>query len=157
MRRELTLRHLQAADAAALWQLLYLSVHRVGRKRYRQRQCEAWAPSTAMPDGWPERLAATTTWVAEAAGEPLGFASLERGGVVDLFYIHPGWQRRGVGSALMRQLEAEARQRDIGSLQLQASLSGLAFFERVGFMRRGMQLRRLRGRSFIQFLLYKGL
>ena len=47
-------------------------------------------------------LAQQRTWVAEADGEVVGFASLDEAeGVLDHLYLDPGSQRRGIGSALL--------------------------------------------------------
>lgn len=49
------------------------------------------------------------------------------------FFVHPDWARRGVGRLLLRKCERGARAGGFRRLELMATLTGTAFYEREGF------------------------
>lgn len=49
------------------------------------------------------------------------------------FFVHPDWARRGVGRLLLRECEKAARAGGFRRLELAATLTGIAFYEREGF------------------------
>jgi ribosomal protein S18 acetylase RimI-like enzyme len=66
--------------------------------------------------------------------EPEGRARVHR------VAVHPAVQRRGIGQALMAELEARARKRGIGSLQLDTSIGQSAaqsLYRRCGYAETG--------------------
>jgi predicted GNAT family acetyltransferase len=73
------------------------------------------------------------TWVASADGEVAGFIACEPDGHVDLAFVHPSHQGRGVARALHAEVEAEARRRRLARLFTEASLAARPFFERAGY------------------------
>lgn len=70
-------------------------------------------------------------WVAEAAGELLGFFALN-GNYIDQFFVRLGKQRQGIGTALL------AKAKDLSPILLrlytfQKNQPARAFYERHGF------------------------
>lgn len=64
------------------------------------------------------------------------FGILEPAAVLDSIGIHPEFQHRGAGAALMRQLRTDLRGLGVGRLQTEVSWRDsevLAFFQREGF------------------------
>ena len=53
------------------------------------------------------------------------------------FFVHPHYQRRGVGTRLLRALEHAAREAGTRRLRVEASLTGAPFYERHGYRRVG--------------------
>jgi GNAT superfamily N-acetyltransferase len=49
------------------------------------------------------------------------------------FFVHPDWARKGVGRMLLRECERAAGARGFRRLELMATLTGIAFYEREGF------------------------
>lgn len=66
-------------------------------------------------------------------GRPIGTARLRPSGQIGRMAVLAPWRRRGVGSALLRRLLAEAAQGDWPELFLNAQLSALPFYTRHGF------------------------
>ena len=83
--------------------------------------------------------------------------SLAPKGLVDCFYVHHAWQRRGVGRALMARLEREARQRGDRFLEADVSLTAEPFFRRVGFRLVRRQIKVYRNCAFKQAVMQKRL
>jgi len=77
-----------------------------------------------------------TCLVAEANGQIVATAGLEEDEVVT-FFVLPEEQGRGIGAALLQQLEAYARSQGITELRLDASLTGAPFYARHGFQPTG--------------------
>jgi GNAT superfamily N-acetyltransferase len=50
------------------------------------------------------------------------------------FFVHPDWARRGVARLLLRECERAARESGFRRLELMATLTGLPFYERAGFV-----------------------
>lgn len=49
------------------------------------------------------------------------------------FFVHPDWARRGIGQAILRRCEAEAKAAGFGSVELMATLPGLKFYRAFGY------------------------
>ena len=126
LEREAAIRPAIDADAGPI-ATLYLAAFRATYPfplAHTDDEVRAWVRGTLLPS--------TETWVAELAGEVVGFMSL---GVdsVDQLYVAPGWTGRGIGSRLL----ALARERRPDGLQLwtfQANAGARRFYERHGFV-----------------------
>ena len=70
--------------------------------------------------------------VAEEAGEIVGTGGLEDDELVT-FFVNPGWQGRGIGSALLSAVEAVASTRGIRELKVGSSLAGAPFYQSHGY------------------------
>jgi GNAT superfamily N-acetyltransferase len=71
------------------------------------------------------------TWVAEEAGDVVGFLSLH-GSTVEQLYVEPGRQNQGVGIALLDQAKALSPER-LELWVFQANEGARRFYERHGF------------------------
>lgn len=89
-----------------------------------------------------QQLARGDHWdVARAQGRLIAFAHsfhLEGGGVkVDKLYVHPGWQRQGVGAALIGRIAARARAQGRSHLVLRVNRhnhTAIAAYRKYGFV-----------------------
>lgn len=93
---------------------------------------EEWAE---RGDFEPESLRAREIYVAEAHGEPVGWAALiprdELGWLEDL-WIDPPWIGRGVGRLLFEHVAERARELGARRLEWEAEPNALGFYERMG-------------------------
>jgi putative acetyltransferase len=127
------IRPAQFSDAPILMRLFYDTVHRVNCQDYSQEQVDAWAPALTDQGHWQPQFLSQWTFVAEEGANIVGFCELERNGHIGCFYCHYQHQRQGVGSLLLRHLEAIALQQRINHLQTEASITAKPFFEHWGF------------------------
>ncbi|MGR3290401.1 MAG: GNAT family N-acetyltransferase [Paracoccaceae bacterium] len=86
----------------------------------------------------PALLAEHDHWVAES-NIPCGFVSLHvdpegNTGEVAALFIHPDWQRCGVGRRLWTALESTAREKGLTALHLDADPRAEAFYSGLGFI-----------------------
>jgi ribosomal protein S18 acetylase RimI-like enzyme len=80
-------------------------------------------------------------WVAEADGAIRGFACVEHEAwharlVLWFLYVAPAWRRRGVGRALLAEVERHAEARGATHVWLETSnvnVPGVAAYERLGY------------------------
>jgi len=74
--------------------------------------------------------------VAVVDGCIVGFATLLGSELEDLF-VDPGWIRRGIGRALVKDAVAVAQAQGLERIEVIANDHALEFYERVGFVRDG--------------------
>lgn len=85
----------------------------------------------------PEGLAEGRTYVAEEDGSLVGFATwIEAGGTIELedLFVHPGWMRRGVATALVNRIAGVLRARGVQRLEVTANPHALGFYNAAGFI-----------------------
>ena len=127
------IRGYQEKDAPEIVHLFYETIHSVNRSDYSREQVEAWAPEVPDAAAWHRRMAARKTLVVEENGEVVGFAELEDDGRLDTFYLRKDVVGRGVGRLLYRAVESVVRDRGLGRIFTEASITARPFFERRGF------------------------
>ena len=122
-------------DIPALLDLFANTVREVNKAHYSESQLKAWIEKgVSAPKRWEDRIHEQYFMVAERDQRIVGFASLRLDGHVDLLYVHKDFQRQGIASRLLNQLELLAAIDELNALTTEASLSGKPFFERKGFM-----------------------
>jgi GNAT superfamily N-acetyltransferase len=77
------------------------------------------------PDGW--------IIVAERDAQLCGVAMIHASHHVRLCYVRPGYERAGIGSALLHALEAYAAEHGANRVKLTSSATARAFYERHGY------------------------
>jgi GNAT superfamily N-acetyltransferase len=90
-----------------------------------------------------EMLANNEVFVAEIAGRIVGFATIiaHEGNDAELegLFVEPAEWRKGIGTALVRQIEREAAAWGANRLHVLANANVLGFYEAAGFTRIGEQ------------------
>ena len=85
----------------------------------------------------PEALAEGRTYLAEEGGSLAGFASwAEAGGITELedLFVHPGWMRRGIATALVHRIAQVTRARGVERLEVTANPDAMGFYRAAGFV-----------------------
>lgn len=129
----IALRPYRPDDAPTLAAVFHAAVHALPDDVYTPAQREAWAPTPPDASRWAARLSAAPPVVAVHGGAPVGFMTLEDDGHVDLAFVHPSHQGRGVAGALHAWVEARARGRRLGRLFGAISTAARPFFARRGW------------------------
>lgn len=156
-REDFSLRPYRESDLEAVVVLFTESVHELACYHYDAAQRDAWAPRPPDLENWRLRLASLTTLVAEAGEQLLGFICYELDGHVDLLYTAPLAARRGVASALYREVEVALAPGGVSEVFTEASLVARPFFERQGFSVTEEQYVLRRGQKFLRYAMRKSL
>jgi putative acetyltransferase len=153
----MTVRPYRAGDEKALLSLFRASVHSLASEDYSTAQLRAWAPDQMDEVAFAHRCASKTTFVAEVNGAIAGFSDFESDGHIDMLYVHPEFQRRGVARALLRHIESAAQGQGIRRLYTEASLTAQAAFLGAGFKLIVPQTVQVRGTELTNFRMEKRL
>lgn len=130
----LIIRDYQPADAVALTDIFYQTIHEVAISHYTEAQVNAWAPLPIDYAHWRERLDGRPPFVAEIDGRIVGFITLTETGYIDWTFTHKDFQGQGIASALYCHLEHAAQALRLPLLTVSASLLAKPFFEKQGFV-----------------------
>ena len=131
---DLNIRSCAEGEAPALAQVFHRAVHEGAATRYTQDERMAWSPDVPAGASWEERLGGSETVVAEQAGRPVGFMSLDMSrGYLDLAFVAPEVMGRGVAALIYAVVEGRARSAGLTRLTAEASLLAEPFFRRQGW------------------------
>lgn len=131
--QNLSFRQAHASDAPQLYQVLVTSVRTLCAGDYTQAQLETVIDNSNVE--FYERVltqGSMTIVVAEIGGSVVGFASLCRSTIGDLF-VHPLHIKQGVGTRLLNAIEMEAVLQNIKKLRVSASLTACRFYQARGY------------------------
>lgn len=117
----------------AITDVFYESVHAIDESIYSEEQKNAWAPLPRDYEAWAGRLMFKRPYLAMQDERLLGFIELDPDGYIDSMYIHPEFQRQGVGTVLYEHLLAVAQEKGFKRLRVDASWVAKPFFEGKGF------------------------
>lgn len=123
-------------DIDAIVTLFYDTVHTVNAKDYSTDQLEAWAPpgeKSMKMATWRDALGQNITYVAKINHQVVGFSDLTHQGHLDRLYVHKDYQGQGIATALMDQLEEQAKSLALFKIETDASITAKPFFERRGY------------------------
>ncbi|MDR5808242.1 GNAT family N-acetyltransferase [Caballeronia sp. LZ019] len=147
------IRPYRPSDLDGIIDLFLRAVRETASADYNEKQIEAWAQ--ADPDEWALARASRPTWVAFTDGQLAGSADLEKNGLIDMMFVHPDHQRKGVATALLARIEAEADEAGIRVLHTYSSATGREFFEYCGFTMLLARAVVVRGQRFVQLIMEK--
>ena len=157
MTDDFIIRRWTEADTEALAEVFRRSVREIASRDYRAPQIEAWAAAPGEVSAWNERMRTRVVFVAAHDRQPIGFIQYEPPDHIDMTYVHPEWQRRGVASALLAALEAEACNRKVPFLNVEASITSRPFFAAHGYEVITPQIVTARGQDFLNYRMSKKL
>lgn len=132
-----------SGDAAAVSELIRTTMRISNSADYEPRRLQKH-----MDFFSPERIEALSEvricLVAEENGRIVGTGGLEDDELVT-FFVEPGRQGGGIGSALLDAIETIAIGRGVTILRVGATLAGAAFYERHGYQPTGETLEGMAG------------
>lgn len=119
---------------------------------------EAWAPASCLTlENWQKKWDNRPPIVATCENEVAGFAELEPNGHVDCFYVHHLFQACGVGTALMQEIETQAKKTELSRIYAEVSITAQPFFKKKGFQVITQQTVNRHGVNLINFVMEKQL
>jgi putative acetyltransferase len=149
------IRRYEAADLDAVIGVFLQSIREIASHDYHAGQIDAWAQADRAV--WSRRRLDRPTWVAVIDATVAGFTDLESNGHIDMLFVHPEYQRKGVAAALLGEVERAARHQRLATLDTDASITARPFFEAQGFQVVRQQSAALRGQRLNNFRMEKRL
>ncbi len=151
------IRAFRSGDEPALFQVFYSAIHGTAAADYTPDQLNAWAPPIHDPERWGLRMCSIQPYVAEHAGQIIGYADLQADGYIDHFFVAATHARQGVGSQLMAHIHEMATMRGITQLYSHVSITAQPFFEKWGFVVHVQQSVEVRGITLTNYHMIKTL
>jgi len=129
-----SLRPFLPADLQLLSEIRFVAIEELTFEDYDEAQRRAWVSAADDEEAFAQTLEKGLTLVALIGGGPVGFISLQNGGLIDQLYVHPAVARTGVASALVEAIEKLAAARGTAMLATDASDTAKPLFEQRGFV-----------------------
>jgi|SRR5262245_23748987 len=118
-------------DADRLFELRGHSIIALATKAMSVADANTWAATLTLA-GMQQKLRELEVWIAEAGGAVVAWGAL-RGDRLEGLYTDPEFASRGIGTELLRSLEALTRERHHGAMHAEASSNALRFYLRRGY------------------------
>jgi N-acetylglutamate synthase-like GNAT family acetyltransferase len=129
----LEIRPAREGDLGEVAALHEASIWRVCGPHYSDAQIRAWVEQQSL-DRYRQLLEKRVFLVAVDCGKVVGFGAVSpEAGLLNTLYVAPDSVARGVGTALLRNLEDAARDRGATSLRLESTLNAASFYESRGW------------------------
>ncbi|OQR32375.1 GNAT family N-acetyltransferase [Pseudomonas sp. T] len=128
---ELTIRQTRSDDATAISQVIVAAVRESNGQDYPASVIES-VVANFTPARVIELLEQRLVFVALLGSEIVGTGALD-GNTVRSLFIAPQQQRKGIGQALMGQIEKAALQRGVETLLVPSSLTAESFYALLGY------------------------
>lgn len=156
--RPVVIRHYQPADSAGTLLIFLAAITRTASADYSPEQVRAWAaPDRRDPADWHRAMAARNSFVAMVDGDLSGFSDVTSDGYIDMMFVAPEYQRRGIATRLLAEAEALARAAGATELSANVSITARPLFEANGFEAVTEQHPVRRGISLTNFRMVKAL
>ncbi len=126
------LRRARLADAPAIARVMRAAIRGLAKGTYPPRQLAAWASLPALYHAWAMTAGGERYVVAERGGRLVGYAA-RRGREVTAVFVSPAHARAGIGAALLRRIEADARRAGVASAFVRAARGAVPFYEAEGY------------------------
>lgn len=123
------IREYQASDCKELTKLFYNTVHIVNAKDYTKEQLDVWATGQVDLKTWDQSLQEHFSIVAVDDNIIVGFGDIDKTGYLDRLFVHSGYQRKGIATAICNQLESAVHE----NIVTHASITARPFFEKRGY------------------------
>jgi len=128
-----SLRPYLPSDLPLLSEIRFAAIEDLTLEDYDEAQRRAWASAADDEKAFSESLEKGLTLVALIGGGPVGFISLQDGGLIDQLYVHPSVARTGVATALVDAIEKLTAARGTSTLATDASDTAKPLFEALGY------------------------
>jgi len=144
----------ERGDGQATIDIFLGAIREVASRDYSPAQIAAWA-KVDDPEVWARYRASRPTWLAMDGSRPVGFADLKSDGCLDMMFVDPAYQGKGIASLLLATVENAARKQGFQRIFTEASLTARPFFEHRGFVVLAAQQVEKRGQILSNFLMEK--
>lgn len=154
----MTIRPLAEQDIPQMKALFRDTVLNVNARDYTEEEVEDWASCGDSDGRWKELLAENEYVGAfDGRGVLTGFASMNKDGYLHSMFVHKDFQRSGIATLLLVQVERIAQRFGADCITSEVSLTARPFFERKGYETIKVQKARAMRLELTNFLMRKRL
>ena len=121
------------SDLPAIRRLFRDTILTINIRDYSEAQVEGWAGNWQNEERWKENLAIEYFIVAELDDIIAGFASVDDNGLFHLLYVHKDYQRQGIATALLNEIESHCKKKGVALLSANVSITARLFIEKYGY------------------------
>ncbi|WP_185225756.1 GNAT family N-acetyltransferase [Chryseobacterium indologenes] len=144
-------------DLAEMKQLFAETITSICKDDYTEEQLEAWRSGAENNERWLKVIHEQFVLVAISEHTIVGFATLDQGNYLDLFFVHKNYQHQGIASQLYEQIENAARKQTERYIRSDVSKTAKSFFEKLGFYVLKEQIAPIKGIALTNFKMQKNL
>ena len=128
------IRPLTEQDIPEMRALFRATVLAINSKDYTQEEVEDWASCGDRAEHW-KKLLSKHNYIAalDGKGDIIGFSSMNTDGYLHSMFVHKDWQRKGVASLLLSEVEKMACKYKAHQISVEASITARPFFEKHGY------------------------
>ncbi|MEO8513094.1 MAG: GNAT family N-acetyltransferase [Ignavibacteria bacterium] len=157
MKENINIRKAQLADINDIMDLYHYTVKFINNRDYSEEQIEVWSNGAYNPDNWKRKIDEQYFIVAETGGKLAGISSIAKDGYLDYMYVHKDFQRCGVASALLKEIERKAQEQKNPEIYSHVSKTAKGFFEKMGYTHKEDLQDMYKGVLFVNALMIKKL
>jgi len=138
----MNIRRLKEQDAEAVSGLIITTIRISNIGDYPAEMMEELI-KTQTPEHILERASWTHFYVAEEGKEIIGCGAIgpywgkEDESSLFSIFVHPDYQGKGIGSAIVKTLEQDEFALRAGRIEIPASITGLPFYQKLGYSFKG--------------------
>jgi len=144
------------SELQALRSVFVLAIEETGSV-YTVSQRAAWVSGGAGIGFWEELLRLEHVAVAYELDQLCGFASMNQRGDLSMLYVHPDFQRKGVGARLIQHIVEHATEEGYAHLRADASVFLKPLLLKLGFELIEEYQKEVRGQKFNNAILMRDL
>nr|WP_321224831.1 GNAT family N-acetyltransferase [uncultured Psychroserpens sp.] len=157
MVKNIEIREAVLDDIPEITSLFRDTVRAVNGKDYSEKQINIWSSGADDIDVWEERIENAYFIVAEINNFIVGFAHITKGCNLDGLYVHKDYQRRTIGSKLLRIAESQIMSEGYEIINAESSISSVDFFDSHYFEQIKKQKKSYKGKGFAYSIFSKTL
>ncbi|SDS02714.1 putative acetyltransferase [Formosa sp. Hel1_31_208] len=154
---DLEIREATLEDLPEITSIFRDTIRAVNSRDYSEKQIEAWSSGADDTEVWEDRITNLYFIVAEYKNEIVGFAHVKKGCHLDGLYVHKNYQRRTIGSKLLRIVESHIMAEGYEIINADASITAVDFFDSHYFDQIKKQKKSYKGMGFASSIFSKEL
>jgi putative acetyltransferase len=133
------------------------TIRMVNSKDYSETQVEAWSKGADDIKKWQDRIKKFYFLVAESNHQIVGFSYLKQGYYLENIFVHKDYQRRTIGSKLLRIMESQVSLNGHDVIKSDISTTALDFFDSHFYDVEKKQKTSFKGQVFDTYIVFKEL
>jgi len=154
---EIKLRTAAFDDIPNIVEMYRQTVFTVNAKDYTPAQIKVWADGAVNFPRWEAAIKDQYFAIAEIQGKLAGFSSIAKDGYLDFMYVSKDYQRCGVATSLLNEIELKAGEQNNPEIYSHVSKTAKGFFLKMGYVHKEDISDLYKGELFINALMVKKL